>query len=50
MRKTKLGTSTLEVSELCLGTMTWGEQNTESQGHAQIEWALNAVYPSPCAQ
>lgn len=28
------------VSECCLGTMTWGSQNTESEGHAQIAMAL----------
>ena len=41
MKKKKLGTSALEVSDICLGTMTWGEQNTESEAHAQIEWALD---------
>jgi aryl-alcohol dehydrogenase-like predicted oxidoreductase len=40
MKKNQLGTSALHVSEICLGTMTWGEQNTEAEGHAQIDWAL----------
>jgi aryl-alcohol dehydrogenase-like predicted oxidoreductase len=40
MKKSKLGASALDVSEICLGTMTWGEQNTEAEGHAQIDWAL----------
>lgn len=40
MKRNKLGASALEVSEICLGTMTWGEQNTEAEGHAQIDWAL----------
>ena len=40
MKKNRLGASALEVSEICLGTMTWGEQNSEAEGHAQIEWAL----------
>jgi len=40
MNLTKLGASDLQVSEICLGTMTWGEQNTEAEAHAQIEWAL----------
>ena len=40
MRKNKLGASALEVSEICLGTMTWGEQNSEAEAHAQIDWAL----------
>ena len=34
MKKRKLGKTGLEVSEICLGTMTWGQQNTESEGHA----------------
>ena len=59
MKKRKLGASALEVSEICLGTMTWGEQNTEAEGHAQIEWALDRginfidtaeMYPIPPAQ
>jgi len=59
MRKKKLGASPLEVSEICLGTMTWGEQNTEAEAHAQIEWALEhginfidtaEMYPVPPAQ
>jgi aryl-alcohol dehydrogenase-like predicted oxidoreductase len=30
------------VSDICLGTMTWGSQNTEAEGHAQIDRALEA--------
>jgi len=40
MKKNRLSDSALEVTEFSLGTMTWGEQNTESEGHEQIEWAL----------
>jgi len=40
MKRNRLGASALEVSEICLGTMTWGEQNSEAEGHAQIDWAL----------
>lgn len=40
MRKVKLGQSDLAVSEICLGSMTWGNRNTESEGHAQIDFAL----------
>ncbi len=40
MRKTKLGSTGLMVSEICLGTMTWGTQNTEAEGHAQMDMAL----------
>jgi aryl-alcohol dehydrogenase (NADP+) len=40
MRTRTLGASGLRVSEICLGTMTWGEQNSEAEAHAQIDWAL----------
>jgi aryl-alcohol dehydrogenase-like predicted oxidoreductase len=30
----------LNVSEVCLGTMTWGEQNSESEAHAQLDYAI----------
>ena len=30
----------IEVSKICLGTMTWGRQNTESEGHHQMDYAL----------
>lgn len=40
MRKIKLGQTGLEVSAICLGTMTWGTQNTEAEGHAQMDMAL----------
>jgi aryl-alcohol dehydrogenase-like predicted oxidoreductase len=35
-----LGHSTLKVSRICLGTMTWGEQNTEIEAHEQLDYAL----------
>ena len=41
MKKRKLGKTDLKVSEICLGTMTWGEQNTESEGHQQMDYALD---------
>lgn len=34
-----LGTSDLTVSQICLGTMTWGEQNTMAEAHAQMDMA-----------
>lgn len=40
MRKKPLGDSGLQVSIVGLGTMTWGEQNTESQAHEQLDYAL----------
>lgn len=42
MRQIDLGRTGIKVSELCLGTMTWGTQNTESEGHAQMDLALEA--------
>ena len=36
----KLGTTNLDVSAICLGTMTWGVQNTEADGHEQMDYAL----------
>ena len=51
-----LGQTGLDVSLLTLGTMTWGQQNTESEAHAQIDQALAAgvnlldaaeMYPVP---
>eukprot|EP00741_Cyanophora_paradoxa_P008686 tig00001368_g8409.t1 len=40
MEYKKLGSSDLMVSVVCLGTMTWGEQNTEEEAHAQLDLAL----------
>lgn len=42
MRMKPLGDSGLTVSELCLGSMTWGSQNSEAEAHAQIDRALAA--------
>jgi aryl-alcohol dehydrogenase-like predicted oxidoreductase len=39
MRYRTLGQTDIEVSEICLGTMTWGTQNTLEEGHAQIDRA-----------
>ena len=36
----KLGKTGLEVSKICLGTMTFGEQNTEEEAHQQLDYAL----------
>lgn len=56
MEYRKLGRTGLDVSVLSLGTMTWGEQNTEAEGHAQMDLAVEhgvtlfdvaEMYPSP---
>ena len=41
MNYRKLGTTNLKVSTICLGTMTWGEQNTQEQGFEQMDYALD---------
>jgi aryl-alcohol dehydrogenase-like predicted oxidoreductase len=52
----QLGHTDIKVSALCLGTMTYGEQNTESEAHAQLDRAMDAginfidtaeMYPVP---
>jgi len=52
----QLGRTNLNVSAICLGTMTWGEQNSETEAFAQIERAKSAginfidtaeMYPVP---
>ena len=40
MQYRQLGHSSLSVSQITLGTMTWGEQNSEADAHAQIDMAL----------
>lgn len=56
MQGRELGRTGLKVSALCLGTMTFGKQNTERQAHAQLDRALAAginfldtaeIYPVP---
>ena len=41
MRYKRLGRSEIEVSEICLGSMTWGTQNNETEAHQQIDYALD---------
>lgn len=40
MKYTELSNTGIKVSKICLGTMTWGRQNTEAEGHAQMDYAL----------
>ncbi len=37
----RLGRTDIEVSVICLGTMTWGEQNSEAEAHQQLDYALD---------
>lgn len=37
----QLGRSDIQVSAICLGTMTFGEQNSEAEGHEQLDYALD---------
>jgi len=41
MNYKKLGNTDLDVSTICLGTMTWGEQNTQKEGFEQMDYALD---------
>jgi aryl-alcohol dehydrogenase-like predicted oxidoreductase len=52
----ELGRTGVKVSRLCLGTMTFGEQNSEAEGHAQLDYAFDRginifdaaeIYPVP---
>ena len=55
----KLGNTDLKVSTICLGTMTWGEQNTQKDAFDQMDYAFSCgvnffdaaeFYPSPCKE
>jgi len=59
MNYTTLPRTDIEVSEICLGTMTWGRQNTEADGHEQMDYALDhginffdtaEMYPIPISK
>jgi len=56
MQYRKLGSSGVDVSSVCLGSMTWGEQNSQSDAFEQIDYALSEgvnfidtaeMYPAP---
>lgn len=58
MEYSQLGHSDLNVSHVCLGTMTFGQQNTEADGHAQLNLAMSKgvnfidtaeMYPVPAS-
>ncbi|MDC0363921.1 aldo/keto reductase [Candidatus Pelagibacter sp.] len=40
MNYKKLGNTDIDVSTICLGTMTWGEQNSQEEGFEQMDYAL----------
>jgi aryl-alcohol dehydrogenase-like predicted oxidoreductase len=42
MKYTTLPNSDIKVSKICLGTMTFGEQNTEAEAHAQMDYAFES--------
>lgn len=56
MKYRKLGTTDIDVPVICLGSMNWGQQNTEADAHEQLDYALSQgvnfidtaeVYPVP---
>jgi aryl-alcohol dehydrogenase-like predicted oxidoreductase len=56
MQYRRLGRTDIDVSVICLGTMTWGEQNSEAEAHQQLDMTLDAgvnfidaaeMYPVP---
>lgn len=40
MKRRQLGNTDINVTEICLGTMTWGQQNTQAEGFEQMDYAL----------
>ena len=59
MKYRRLGTTDLDVSVICLGTMTWGVQNSEADAHSQLDRAVEThginfidtaeMYPVPAS-
>jgi aryl-alcohol dehydrogenase-like predicted oxidoreductase len=56
MKYTTLPNTDIKVSKICLGSMTWGNQNSEAEGHEQLDYALEQgvnfidtaeLYPTP---
>lgn len=59
MEYTKLPNTNIKVSKICLGTMTWGNQNTEDEGFSQMDYAVEhgvnfidtaELYPVPASK
>ena len=59
MKYNKLGNTDIDVSLICLGTMTWGQQNNQTEGFEQMDYALEAgvnffdtaeMYPVPATE
>lgn len=59
MKYTTLPHTDIKISKLCLGTMTWGNQNTQSEGFEQMDYALDQginffdtaeLYPVPAEE
>ena len=58
MKYTVLPKTDIQVSKICLGSMTWGNQNTEAEGHEQLDYAIEQginffdtaeMYPVPAS-
>ena len=56
MKYRELGRTGIQVSSMCLGSMNWGDQNSEAEGHAQLDLAIDSginfidtaeMYPIP---
>ena len=43
MKYRKLGTTDLDVSVICLGTMTWGEQNSQNEAFDQMNYSIETL-------
>ena len=43
MQTKKLGNTGIDVTKICLGTMTWGFQNDEADAHQQLDYAIKEV-------
>ena len=46
MNYKKLGNTDIDISTICLGTMTWGEQNSQDEAFKQMVLTLRFVFPN----